>query len=310
MNQDYEDILCISLIHNRSLESVGLCVCYLPPSNSSRGDNSLEFFNVLKMLVLKMQMYDAFMLCWDFNARCSNKSDTDTSLCPTNLPVRSYTDNAPSNSYGTSLTEFMIECDLCMLNGRFGDNSNRFKCVSTKGASVVDYTLVPTRNFHSFTDFSIHYMTDEIINLREPLDRMISDHSLLKWKYKFTPLITFTPASEDMITHNIYPTPRLHKVKVPDNYLTNPLTLQSIVQLTYCINTEAADTNTDHVYNTFCSIILNELPIGDRKSFNVRVNKQWWDDELKQSKESLQNMAEKQRKFSAQNSLCGGTKKI
>ena len=85
VNQDYEDI---SLIHNRSLESVGLCVCYLPPSNSSRGDNSLEFFNVLKMLVLKMQMYDAFMLCGDFNARCSNKSDTDTSLCPTNLPVR------------------------------------------------------------------------------------------------------------------------------------------------------------------------------------------------------------------------------
>ena len=71
-------------------------------------------------------------------------------------------------------------------------------------------------------------MTDKIINLGEPLDRMISDHSSLKWKYKFTPLITFTPAS-DMITHNIDPTPRLHKVKVPDNYLTNPLTLESIV---------------------------------------------------------------------------------
>ena len=83
--------------------------------------------NVLKMMVLKM-------LCGDFNARCS---DTDAPLCPTNLPVRSYTDNAPSNSYGTSLIEFMIECDICMLNGRFGDNSNTFTCVSTKGASVV-----------------------------------------------------------------------------------------------------------------------------------------------------------------------------
>ncbi len=50
----------------------------------------------------------------------------------------------------------MIECDMCMLNGRFGDNSNKFTCVSTKGASVVDYALVPARNFDSFTNFSIY----------------------------------------------------------------------------------------------------------------------------------------------------------
>ena len=180
------------------------------------------------MLVLKMQVYDTFMICGDFNARCSNKPDIDRILYTTDIPSRHSVDCVPSNVYGTSLIDFMIECDLCMLNGRFGENSNKFTCISARGASVVDYTLVPIRNFHSFTDFSVHYMTDLIIDLKIPTDGKISDHSLLKWCYKWTSLTTFKPHNTS--TNNSPKTStslRLPRVQIPDNYLTNSSRLQS-----------------------------------------------------------------------------------
>ena len=70
LSKDFEDILCISLVHTATAETFRVCVVYLPPSNSSRGDKSLEFVNVMRMLVLKLHSFDNFMICGDFNARC------------------------------------------------------------------------------------------------------------------------------------------------------------------------------------------------------------------------------------------------
>ena len=61
----------------------------------------------------------------------------------------------PLMSHGRTILEFMIDCDLCMLNGRFGENSNKYTCVSTKGASVVDYVFVPTKHFKMFDTFNV-----------------------------------------------------------------------------------------------------------------------------------------------------------
>ena len=66
-NKSFEDILHVyySLVHSTTF---GVCVAYLPPSNSSRGNKSLEFVNVMQMLVIRLHLFDNFTICGDFNA--------------------------------------------------------------------------------------------------------------------------------------------------------------------------------------------------------------------------------------------------
>ena len=143
----------------------------------------------------------------------------------------------------------MIECDLCMLNCKFGENSHKYTCIFARGASVVDYTAVPIRIFHSFSDFSVQYMTDLIIDLKIPTDVKISDHSLLKWCYNRTSLTTFKPHNLSMNNSPITSTSlRLPRVQIPDNYLTNSSHLQSFKKLADSINNESTDENTIYIY--------------------------------------------------------------
>ena len=100
LSKDFEDILRISLVHTATAETFGVCVAYLPPSNSSRGDKSLEFVNIMRMLVLKLHSFDNFMICGDFNARCSDKPDTQTlDQCDNIIPTRLSIDHSPVNSH-------------------------------------------------------------------------------------------------------------------------------------------------------------------------------------------------------------------
>ena len=64
LDTDAEGILWVQftgIIHH--LEDFSLCVCYLPPSNSSRGDNSAEFFDQLKSNVYSYQNIGTFCIC-------------------------------------------------------------------------------------------------------------------------------------------------------------------------------------------------------------------------------------------------------
>ena len=130
---------------------------YLPPSNPSRGEKSLEFVYVIRILVLILHLLDNFMICGDFvinqwpknclgyvftfadsyRARWSDKSNVkcDTVLLPW-LSI----DHSPVNSHGSII---LIDCDIYMLN----------TCVSTKGASVVDYVFVSAKHSHLTIQF-------------------------------------------------------------------------------------------------------------------------------------------------------------
>ena len=105
--------------------------CYLPPSNSSRGDHSQEFYDTLKSLVIDNYQLGDFVICGDFNARCDRLTDSpaDSLGIPDRTPI-----DLTVNAYGRELIDTMKALDLCMLNGRFDP-------VSTKGLAVVDYTV-------------------------------------------------------------------------------------------------------------------------------------------------------------------------
>ena len=67
-----------------------------------------------------------------------------------------------------------------MLNGRLGTND--FTHISKPGRSVVDYVCVPHEQYASYSDFSVHKMTDISNTCTFNLyGYKMSDHSVLLW---------------------------------------------------------------------------------------------------------------------------------
>ena len=117
LEEKVEGILWIELIGKKSVQGqhLGICVCYLPPISSSRGDISQEFWDDLRCLVLEKYQHGNFMICGDFNARIGSLSD-----CPDNssIPNRKPIDHT-TNTFGRLLVDFLHTLNMCTLNGRF-----------------------------------------------------------------------------------------------------------------------------------------------------------------------------------------------
>ena len=82
------------------------------------------------------------------------------------------------NSYGDHLLDFLINCNMCVLNGRLGDQD--FTHVSKRGRSVVDYVCVPHEQFSHYSEISVHTMTD-LVNMFDLHGQKVSDHSVISW---------------------------------------------------------------------------------------------------------------------------------
>ena len=53
IEEKYEGILWLQLKHKSNNTLIGMCVCYLPPATSSRGDFSQEYIDTLKQLIIE-----------------------------------------------------------------------------------------------------------------------------------------------------------------------------------------------------------------------------------------------------------------
>ena len=126
---------------------VFVCVIYLQLTLVGAIYSATEFFDQLKCNICSLQNIETYFVFGDFNARCNNLVDAPSNN--TNIPKRTIVDIGPANSHGRELIDFVCISSLCMLNGKTAD-SNRFTSISTKGAAVVDYCLVPTYCYTNF----------------------------------------------------------------------------------------------------------------------------------------------------------------
>ena len=158
------------------------CVCYLPPENSSRRVDVNEYFDNLLTDFYQFQNNGLVFICGDFNSRCGDLEDFIAGI--DDIVPRSVKD-FKLNFYGERFIEFLINTNMCMLNGRFDNDQDNFTSVSTKGSAVVDYCIVTHSNFSQFSDFRVT-STNDLINSVPELCRLTSsgipDHSLLSWK--------------------------------------------------------------------------------------------------------------------------------
>ena len=110
VDKNYEDIIWVSCTQTKDPDQVlYICVCYLPPASSSRGDKSHEFFDILKQQILQFQVNGEIIICGDFNARIGNLNDNLGNTEP--VPQRECLDTV-INSHGRQLVDFLRDCDI------------------------------------------------------------------------------------------------------------------------------------------------------------------------------------------------------
>jgi len=96
------------------------------------------------------------------------------------LPERQVVD-FQYNGYCKLFCDFLIDTSCCILNGR-NIIQNDFTYVSTRGSSVVDYTVIPYELMDSFDSFKVR-----VTSLAQSIDAagkydlrtILPDHSLL-----------------------------------------------------------------------------------------------------------------------------------
>ena len=120
-------------------------------------------------------------VCGDFNSRVGDDSDYIEGV--DDVRPRDILDST-SNANGDLLIEFLVDCGLCMVNGRLG--TNNYTHVSHRGKSVVDYVFVPYEQLLSIENFEVCLMSEMVQKLDMQGNNRIPDHSLLAWTIPLT----------------------------------------------------------------------------------------------------------------------------
>ena len=98
---------------------ISFCALHISPhpSESVRNNDPEAFYCSLLEQVYSYQNEGKLFICGDLNSRVGDDSDYiegDDDVKPRN--ILDYT----SNANGDLLTDFLVDCSLCMLNGRVG----------------------------------------------------------------------------------------------------------------------------------------------------------------------------------------------
>jgi exonuclease III len=169
INEQHGDFIWVkisakALGHDKDLY---ICVCYIPPENSSSWRKKhYDPFEILERDVSKYQLKGDVLLGGDFNCRTGAlldflpASDSVHSSLPNydqdcNVCLRNNT-NVRVNVFGKSLIQLCKTTNMRLVNGRtVGDIFGNFTYYNTQGASAVDYVIVLASWLQSVKYFSV-----------------------------------------------------------------------------------------------------------------------------------------------------------
>jgi len=292
LDDNHDDVLWLKFTDKITGSSFCTCVCYLPPSNSTRNVDVNEFYDTLLSNVYVFQNSGPLFIVGDFNSRIGNNDDYIVGV--DDIPSRDVVDFT-TNAYGDRLVDFLIDTNMCILNGRNYVN-NDYTSVSVKGSAVVDYCIVHQDNLDMFKDFSVIRSTEMLNILNRKIGFIpssIPDHSILSWIF----VISNLPGTPDVdydcspkLDSNVY-YDKFDLKNVPDDFLQNnhvvTLLHDTVLKLeqSYRIQTDI-----DSAYMDICTIIKDEMyeKISHKKvyvqsSYNNKkrkICKPWWSERL------------------------------
>ncbi|MES9881007.1 MAG: reverse transcriptase family protein [Sedimenticola sp.] len=257
LDDNIEDILWLKLSAKVECESIVLCVCYLPPADSSRHVDSESFYCNLLEQVYAYQNMGHLYICGDMNSRVGSECDYIEGVDDvTRREVKDHT----SNSNGDILIDFLVDCGICIVNGRVG--TDEFTYVSPRGSSVVDYVLTPYEQLQFTSDFKVTLMTELASNMGMEDNSKIPDHSMLTWVMSLPsdtihrendtfPFISHTPSRTYFDTS-----------RGVDNFLSDPDTLTRVHLTIDKIEHELDnESNVTQAYTSFLDMLSKEMEL-------------------------------------------------
>jgi hypothetical protein len=283
-----EGILWVSFVHKSYLAyEFMVCVCYLPPENSTRYVNVNDFFDSLLTGIYEFQNRGDYFLIGDFNSRIGDLDDFIAGI--DEVPSRSVIDYK-RNAHGDNFVRFLIDTNCCVLNGR-NAVSNDYTCISVKGVSVVDYCIVPHESLYRY-DKSEVITASDLIHACFPggvESRLIPDHSALRF--------VFSPGC-DMLDESGYEatvSTQFKKFDVSDVPLDFCTDVDTQLKLNNIIseleNSQKRQQDVDSVYTSLCNVIKGEMEarlphktvtLRSRSGSNKKkkFGKPWWNERL------------------------------
>ena len=273
ISDKFEGILWVQLIHKSNKSSLGICACYLPPVGSSRGDQSHEFFDSLKSLIIENYQFGDFLICGDFNARCGNLVDLDDHI--ETIPRRVAVDTTV-NQFGKDLISTLKALELCILNGRFTQDKDGCTSISPHGTSVVDYIIAPIKSFSKLCNFRVLDPLEVATECGIGVDSTTPDHRIL----------TIDLRIDVHSNSNTVGLPKKQSIKVmPEDYMLkhDPISkLEALARsLKHGMLSHTHAVNINSVYEDFRTIIDSQLDTKQHKGGRGKASgKEWWNDEL------------------------------
>ena len=234
-----------------------------------------------------MHCDDFVYLCGDFNSRVGELEDHIAGVDL--LPPRHVVDSQV-NSHGDLFCDFLVNGNLCILNGR-NYISNDFTSISSRGAAVVDYCLVPYEQLDKFQNFQVT-RSSELVNragctqLLESSSK-IPDHSLLQWTIQLDIALERCDTKSTSIPgHRV----KFNTDSVSADFLSDDdILLNLAVVISELENSVATQHDLDKAYSEFCGIVKTDmyqklehkvvLP-GNNTNRKRRLRKPWWNDNL------------------------------
>ena len=292
LDDSCEGILWLKLCHKSSKLCILPCVCYLPPENSSRFIDVNTFYDSLLTDIYKYQGQGILFVCGDFNSRCGDLDDFIRGI--DKVCEREIIDFS-LNKYGKILIDFLINTNMCILNGRSNCN-NDFTSVSTNGHAVVDYCFVNHVDLNHFSNFSVT-RASELLNKTGDVNVLAStkipDHSLLKWNIDVSS-VCHSETADVIIQDPCYTVSeenvRFDLANIPENFLIDDLTLSCVNDtITKLESSMRTQSDIDTIYNDWCNILKNHMlksiphKTVKRCSTNDKPHrpaKPWWSEKL------------------------------
>lgn len=252
LDSDTEGILWLKFISKHKGWDFCCCVCYVPPTDSTRAVDLNEFYDTLMCQVHLYCRDMFFFICGDFNARCGDLEDFIPGV--DSIPERNVVDYYV-NKEGESLCEF-LDTNCCILNGR-NFIVNDYTFVGPQGMSVVDYCIIPYEALDHVNNFKVSLEKDLFTSakLLGCIDPSVShpDHSLLTWDISMeTVRRANVRSSKDSTSY----------VKFDRTYPSDFLSSRNDELNTY-INKIESDISTqsglDNIYKELVALIKDEL---------------------------------------------------
>ena len=296
IDDTYEGILWIklSLKHDPEI-SVLLCVCYLPPEGSSRGNQVQEFYDTLLAQVYLHWDGSPTLICGDFNGRIGTKQDSSDETIRPRVAI-----DAVHKNHGEHLLQFLSDTRFCTVNGRFDIQRDNYTSISQKGSAVVDFIIVPGAQLNNISDFHVTTMTDalDLYGITPHSRAKVHDHSLLTYKmdiYGYSAIgrrmsSTATTATRGRhVEANESVHRRYHVNPLPSDIFTNQRCAQTLVSIIESLQAAHMEQNAlDSLNESFLKSVHtemdNELEYKDYTPYTSkrkRLYKPYWNEDLK-----------------------------